>query len=534
MLGGRYRLEEELGAGGMAVVWRAHDPVLGRAVAVKLLAPDIALDAEAIERIHAEARAVARLAHPNIGTVYDFGESAGQPYVVMELLDGETLDERLDSEPLPWQEALTVCAEVAAGLAAAHARGVVHQDIKPANVILTATGAKIVDFGIAVSDPTPDSRDDDPVLGTLRYAAPERLLGGLVGPAADVYALGLVLYRCLTGELPWRGTTTDQIASNHCYVMPRPLPPIEGLPPSVADLVAQCLAKRPEDRPSSREVARELAAAAGIRSTLQPLPVHSGATLRHAVPLPQAPRSRPRPARIAVAALVVVGVALAVAVWAGNAARDGGAAFAVAPTGAPGLGQAGFACRVWFTPNGNSVQLTVENTGSATFVKWTLMFTTNDRYFAGSDTVLAQSGSRVTVRGPGDRDLPVGRWTTVRLTRSGTGAPPSGYAVNNTICAAIAGNEQPAPSGRPVDPDDELPGGTPPPAGAIPPELTAGPPDATPSIPDPTTGPPTTTTPPQTGPPASVPSQPRPQPQPTPCGTAGQRMPPRGGCATSM
>jgi serine/threonine-protein kinase len=527
MLDGRYRLDEELGAGGMSVVWRAFDTVLGRTVAVKLLSADLAADEAASERIRAEAQAIARLAHPNIATVHDFGESVGPdgtrvPYVVLELLDGETLADRLESGPLAWREAVRICAEVASGLAAAHARGIVHQDIKPANVVLTAVGAKIVDFGIAVSANTPDTEGDDPVLGTLRYAAPERLLGTPVGPAADVYALGLVLYRCLTGDLPWQSTSSEQMASNHCYVMPRPLPPIAGLPAGVPDLITRCLAKRPEDRPSSREVARKLAAAAFV---------HSGIDRWPAVPVPGL-RGRPRRARLVAAAVGVVAVGAFAVTCSGRSSDDGWPAFAQAPTGVPGMGQAGYACRVWYSPAGARVKFTVENTGSSTFANWTLAFTAGgaERFTSGSDVVLVQDGAAVTVRASGD--LPVGRWTTVELARSGpAGTPPSGFMVNTTVCKAVTGGGQPSPSGVPLE-RDTAPGGLPP--GTAGPETSLLPPD-----PGSTEGPPPAPSPPPSAspsPPKTGPSTPAPTtsppPRPTVCQPTarGHAFPPPASC----
>jgi hypothetical protein len=278
VLGGRYRLVERLGTGGMSVVWRAYDEVLGRPVAIKVLATKLAADRDSREMIRAEAKAAARLSHPHVTGVYDYGESTTQdgqtvPYVVMELISGRTLAERLAGGPLPWRAALRIGAEVAAALAAAHARGLVHRDVKPANVMLTAAGAKVVDFGIAaIAGEAGEAGPDGVVLGTPAYVAPERLEGGPVRSASDVYGLGLVLYRALTGELPWAAETTTQMISANVYAAPRRLPHITGLPEGVADLCLRCLAKDPADRPTSREVARALAVAAGTRV---PLPVGS-------------------------------------------------------------------------------------------------------------------------------------------------------------------------------------------------------------------------------------------------------------------
>jgi eukaryotic-like serine/threonine-protein kinase len=205
-LANRYLLIEQLGTGGMAVVWRGFDDLLGRPVAVKVLNADIAADPSFRATIYREARSAARLSHPNITHVYDYGE-ANLPdgetvsYVVMELLEGKTLDDRLADGPLPWPEAVRVAAQVANALAAAHRRGIVHRDIAPANVMLTATGAKVLDFGIAALAGGRGDVDGE-MLGTPAYVAPERLEDAPAAPAADVYALGATLYEALAGQPP--------------------------------------------------------------------------------------------------------------------------------------------------------------------------------------------------------------------------------------------------------------------------------------------------------------------------------------------
>src|SRR4051812_40665028 len=246
-LGDRYKLLDELGSGGMAVVWRARDEVLGRPVAVKLLAGRFAGDPQSRARIREEARAAATLSHPNIAQVYDYGESgeAGGtlPYVVMELVNGPTLQQRVASGPLPPRTVFRICGEVAAALAAAHADGLVHRDIKMANIMVTPGGAKVVDFGIATA--AGPVADEHMVVGTPAYLAPERLTGEDVQPASDVYALGVLLYRLLAHESPWSVESTTQMLSAHIYLDPSPLPPVPGVPPAVADLVARCLRKDP-------------------------------------------------------------------------------------------------------------------------------------------------------------------------------------------------------------------------------------------------------------------------------------------------
>lgn len=274
LLGERYRLIEQLGAGGMSVVWRGYDEVLGRQVAVKVLASRLAADRAFRHRIRIEAQAAARLCHPNITNVYDYGESEQVgltvPYVVMELVDGESLTGRLRRGSLPWREAVTIGAEVTSALATAHARGVVHRDVTPGNVMLTATGVKVVDFGISALVGEKEKGPDGALLGTPAYLAPERLDNGQVSPATDVYAVGLLLYRMLTGRLPWQASTTTQMLRAHMYNEPEPMPPVPGLPDEVRELVSRCLAKRPGDRPATAEVARTLAEAAGM---IAPVPV---------------------------------------------------------------------------------------------------------------------------------------------------------------------------------------------------------------------------------------------------------------------
>ncbi len=278
-LDGRYRLEQRIGVGGMSEVWSAHDEVLDRPVAVKLIAPAREEQDDRVERIRAEARSAARLVHPNVASVHDFGtaETAGRevPYLVMELAEGETLAAHLRHGPLDWRIAVRVCAEVCAALSAAHAHGIVHRDVKPANVILGPAGVKVLDFGIATpsgaADPTPDGM----VVGTPAYLAPEQLDRAPATPAADMYALGVLLYYCLSGRLPYVAGTTTELFGIRRRRPPDPLPAIDGLPPDVADLCARCLAADPAQRPTSLMAALLLAEAVDARVYVpmrQPVP----------------------------------------------------------------------------------------------------------------------------------------------------------------------------------------------------------------------------------------------------------------------
>ncbi|SCL27824.1 serine/threonine protein kinase [Micromonospora pallida] len=304
-LDGRYRLEQRIGVGGMSEVWRAHDVVLDRTVAVKLISPGQEDGPTSVERIRAEARSAARLVHPNVASVHDFGTSAtvtGQvvPYIVMELAEGETLAAHIRGGPLDWRIAVRVCAEVSAALAAAHAHGIVHRDVKPANVVLTPVGVKVLDFGIATAAGTADPLPAGMVVGTPAYLAPEQLTGQPATTAADMYALGVLLYYCLTGRLPHPASTATQLLVRRRRQSPEPLPPIDGLPAEVADLCRRCLVEDPLARPTSLVAALVLAEAVDARvyvplATVPPRPRAAGAVS------PWSARAAAEPTEVAVA-----------------------------------------------------------------------------------------------------------------------------------------------------------------------------------------------------------------------------------------
>ncbi|WBB81193.1 serine/threonine-protein kinase [Micromonospora sp. WMMD882] len=268
-LDGRYRLEQRVGIGGMSEVWRAHDVVLDRTVAVKLISPGQDDGPTSVDRIRAEARSAARLVHPNVASVHDFGTAStatGQqvPYIVMELAEGETLAAHVRSGPLDWRIAVRVCAEVSAALSAAHAHGIVHRDVKPANVVLTPAGVKVLDFGIATANGTTDPLPAGMVVGTPAYLAPEQLAQRPATTAADMYALGVLLYYCLTARLPYPAAAAGQLLGVRRQP-PAPLPAIDGLPGEVADLCRRCLAEEPLERPTSLVAALMLAEAVDAR-----------------------------------------------------------------------------------------------------------------------------------------------------------------------------------------------------------------------------------------------------------------------------
>jgi eukaryotic-like serine/threonine-protein kinase len=267
-LADRYRLVERIGRGGMSEVWRADDELLDRPVAVKTLASGLATEAALRSSTWQEARSAARLTHPHVTQVYDYGEahvdgSAPTPYLVMELVNGQSLAERLDRGPLPWPVAARVTAQVAAALAAAHRLGVVHRDIKPANVMLTTTGVKVLDFGIAALAGAEPELPNAWRAGTPAYAAPERLHRDNADSACDVYSLGALLHEALTGSPPIPITTWDEARAAHDRGDPPGTPHAPGLPADVAALCRQCLSHDPADRPAADEIVARLTAALG-------------------------------------------------------------------------------------------------------------------------------------------------------------------------------------------------------------------------------------------------------------------------------
>ncbi|MBB2909261.1 serine/threonine protein kinase [Streptosporangium becharense] len=257
----RYLLLERIAWGGMSVIWRAFDQSLQRMVAVKLLDGELGADRGERELIRREARATARLVHPDAIEVYDYGETVTShgrlaAYVVMRLLEGHPLADRIAEGPLPWAEAALIAARLATVLAAAHERGIVHRDVTAGNVLLTPTGAKLLDFGIAAFVGEDDD-DRTSGYGTPPYVAPERLTGAAADPASDVYALGVLLFEMLTGAPPYPERTWEEI-ENTRREGPPPVPDVPGMPTRIGVLCRDCLAHRPEARPKAREVADEL------------------------------------------------------------------------------------------------------------------------------------------------------------------------------------------------------------------------------------------------------------------------------------
>jgi serine/threonine-protein kinase len=497
-VGGRYRLIERLGTGGMSVVWRGHDEILGRAVAVKVLSPQLAADSTFRDRLRQEALAAARLCHPHITGIFDFGESPLDehrtvPYVVMELNDGESVSARLRGQgPFAWRDAVVIAVEVASALATAHARGVVHRDVTPANVMLTGAGAKVVDFGISALVGQRDATPDGSLLGTPAYLAPERLGGGQVSPAADVYSLGLLLYRTLTDRFPWPAGNTTEALRAHLFADPEPVPLLPGMPREVAELCLRCLAKRPGDRPAAAELAGKLATLVGMQPIipavasrdltpgrrpsphpiLRPAPraaLAGGLRVRTALRISRTLRDgRPRPLGALIRELLTggrfgeavlasrhrfqAGVATLVLaatiglVW--SSTREpvevGTAQAAAAGAGKGAILPHGPACKVRYrvqrdTGTDFGAQITVINTGPRALSGWRLEFA-----FPGGQRVTAaskrvtQKGRKVTLRAKASTELRPGR--SARLSLSGSyrssNPLPLRFVLNGHRCQA--------------------------------------------------------------------------------------------------
>jgi serine/threonine-protein kinase len=253
LLADRYELVDDLGAGGMARVWRARDRRLNREVAVKVLSELLAADPSFRERFEREAMNVASLKHPNIVTVHDYGNEGDAYYIVMELVEGESLQAKLDATTpyLDIELAVRLSAETLAGLAHAHERGIVHRDIKPANILITReVTAKLADFGIARAAADPGSlTTTGSFIGTPSYASPEQLSGLPSTAITDQYSLGCVLYQCLTGRPPFEAEIPAGVMAQHLQKAPRP--PREHrpeIPPAIEAVVLRALEKEPEGR----------------------------------------------------------------------------------------------------------------------------------------------------------------------------------------------------------------------------------------------------------------------------------------------
>jgi eukaryotic-like serine/threonine-protein kinase len=330
ILSGRYKLESRIGAGGMSTVYLALDETLQRQVAIKLMNREVTSESDQLERFRREARAVAQLSHPHVVGVIDAGEDEGRPYIVFEYVEGETLKERIRRQGrLPIAEAVAYAIEIARALGAAHARHIVHRDVKPQNVLIDEEGsAKVTDFGIARTLDEDGLTADGRVLGTTDYVAPEQALGQDVTGQSDLYSLGIVLYEMLTGEVPFKGEGQVAVAMKHVREM---LPDVQSKRPEVsaalAAVVDRAAAKRQEDRYADDaeliadledvlaiETARAGTATGEVTTVLRTLP----SSTKRRVPF----RVR-RPWTTVLLGLLVVAAVAGVAVWLATRAHHG-------------------------------------------------------------------------------------------------------------------------------------------------------------------------------------------------------------------
>jgi Tol biopolymer transport system component/predicted Ser/Thr protein kinase len=246
-----YHIRRKLGSGGMGVVYEAEDTKLRRAVALKFLPGDVARDPRALDRLRREAQAASALNHPNVCTVYDIDEFEGQTFIVMELLDGHTLSRRIAGKPMPVSEVLPLAVQLADALGAAHARGIVHRDVKPQNIFITPRGqVKVLDFGVAKRNRAgPEDTtltDTGAVVGTAGYMAPEQIRGGAASPRSDLFSFGVVLYEMLSGKPPFGGPSSVEVMHAILKDDPPALP--DTVPPPLGRIVRRCLGKDPDRR----------------------------------------------------------------------------------------------------------------------------------------------------------------------------------------------------------------------------------------------------------------------------------------------
>lgn len=254
MLGGRYQIEEIVGVGGMAVVYRARDTILGRDVALKVLKKEFAEDPDIRKRFSIESRAVAKLSHHNIVSVFDVGSEDGTDYIVMELIEGITLKQYLQRKGhLSWEETIFFAEQVARALMHAHSRGIIHQDVKPQNVIILRDGtAKLTDFGIASFAAAQETRVVQEAIGSVHYISPEQAKGAWVDDRSDLYSLGVVMYEMLTGRTPYDGETPVSVAIQHINGgAPLPSTLVTGIPRGLEQITMHAMASNADERYSS-------------------------------------------------------------------------------------------------------------------------------------------------------------------------------------------------------------------------------------------------------------------------------------------
>ena len=380
---GPYEVLAPLGAGGMGEVYRARDTRLERTVAVKVLPPLLSSSPDARQRFEREAKAISKLSHPNICAIYDVGSDGGVEYLVLEYLEGETLSARLAKGALPLDLALRYGVEIAKALEKAHRQGIVHRDLKPGNVMLTKSGVKLLDFGLAkalhpagpieslTSAPTAakDITREGTILGTLQYMAPEQLEGKEVDARTDIFALGCVLYEMTTGEKAFAGDSQASVIAAILAAQPAPISSLRSATPAALDRVVRtCLARDPEDRwQNAGDVARELS---WISEAPAPIPAASAGR-----------RRRETAGWLVAAAALAVSAALALAVLARRPAATGELTrFAMAPP-------AGhfFIGGITFSPDARRILFLMQDAGGKTSIGLRSLDSLEVRRLPGTD-----------------------------------------------------------------------------------------------------------------------------------------------------
>ena len=306
-LAGKYKIKDVAGKGGMGIVYKAEDTKLKRYVALKFLPPELTRDKEAKERFVLEAQAAAALSHPNICTIHEINEEEGESFIAMEYIDGQSLRARIGKEPINIEEALDIVIQVAEGLNEAHSKGIIHRDIKSANIMVTDKGqAKIMDFGLAkVKGGTLLTREGT-TLGTVAYMSPEQARGEEVDQRTDIWSLGVVLYEMFSGRLPFMGDREASILYSVVHEEPKPLKDIKpDIPSEVEQIISRALNKKPESRySSSAEMSKDLKAYLTSLRAPEVGITDLKSFLRHI-----------RKPRIAVPVIIVILAVFAAAIW---------------------------------------------------------------------------------------------------------------------------------------------------------------------------------------------------------------------------
>ncbi|HEY4778841.1 MAG TPA: protein kinase [Solirubrobacterales bacterium] len=342
VLSGRYKLEAKLGSGGMSTVYLANDGTLDRAVAVKVMHREMSEQPDQLERFRQEARAVAKLSHPNVVAVIDAGEDSGHPYIVFEYVEGETLKQRIARVgALDTQEALAYAIEIARGLTVAHGRNMVHRDIKPQNVLIDAEGrAKLTDFGISRQLEQDGMTATGRVLGTTDYVAPEQAMGHPVDPRSDIYSLGVVLYEMLIGQVPFHADSQVGVAMKHVN---EELPDVQQRRPEISAAAALVVERATAKDPAERyqevgEMIDDLSTALEVEAARAGSTTGEATSVLDAVPPPKRKLSSGAGwsrAAIALLVLVVAGVLVLILFISGGgggggALKDKGSTVAIA------------------------------------------------------------------------------------------------------------------------------------------------------------------------------------------------------------